>query len=88
MKGRGSEWRLAEKPTLKYLQTLGYDFIDPSQHASLRDGENQTIFRPHLVDALERLNGISRADAEAAALPRAHFGPASGRNCRAGCASV
>lgn len=67
MKGRGSEWRLAEKPTLKYLQTLGYDFIDPSQHASLRDGENQTIFRPHLVDALERLNGISRADAEAAA---------------------
>lgn len=67
MKGRGSEWRLAEKPTLQYLQTLGYEFVDPAQHASLRDGDNQTIFRAHLVQALKRLNGISLADAEAAA---------------------
>lgn len=67
MKGRGSEWRLAEKPTLQYLQMLGYEFIEPSDHASLRDSENQTIFRPHLVEALQRLNGISTADAEAAA---------------------
>lgn len=67
MKGRGSEWKLAEKPTLQYLQSIGYEFIDPSQHATLRDGENQTIFRPHLVQALMRLNGINQADAEAAA---------------------
>lgn len=67
MKGRGGEWRLAEMPTMQYLQTLGYFFVDPSQHGSLREGENQTIFRPQLVDALQRLNGISRADAEAAA---------------------
>ena len=67
MKGRGTEWRLAEKPTLEYLQTLGYQFIEPEEHASLRDSENQTIFRPHLVAALQRVNGISASDAEAAA---------------------
>lgn len=67
MKGRGTEWRLAEKPTLEYLQTLGYQFIEPDEHAALRDGENQTIFRPHLVAALQKINGISESDAEAAA---------------------
>jgi type I restriction enzyme R subunit len=67
MKGRGTEWRLAEKPTLEYLQTLGYQFVEPEEHAALRDGENQTIFRPHLVAALQKLNGISELDAEAAA---------------------
>lgn len=67
MKGRGTEWRLAEKPTLEYLQTLGYEFVAPAEHAALRDAENLTIFRPHLVDALRKLNDISLADAEAAA---------------------
>ena len=67
MKGRGSEWKLAEKPTLQYLQSIGYEFINPTLHGSLRDGENQTIFRPNLVQALMRLNGITKADAEAAA---------------------
>jgi type I restriction enzyme R subunit len=67
MKGRGTEWRLAEKPTLEYLQTLGYQFIKPEEHAALRDGENQTIFRPHLIAALKKLNNISESDAEAAA---------------------
>lgn len=67
MQGRGSEWRLAEKPTLQYLETLGYAYVTPSEHAHLRGGDNQTIFRPHLVKALQRLNDISTADAEAAA---------------------
>ena len=67
MKGRGNEWRLAEKPTLEYLQSLGYQFIPPEQHASLRDGENQTIFRSQVVAALKKLNDISDSDAEAAA---------------------
>jgi type I restriction enzyme R subunit len=67
MQGRGTEWRLAEKPTLEYLQTLGYRFVPPEEHETLRTSENQTIFRPHLVAALQRLNGISAADAEAAA---------------------
>lgn len=67
MKGRGTEWRLAEKPTLEYLLTLGYQFVAPQEHTALRDSENQTIFRAHLVAALKRLNGISESDAEAAA---------------------
>ncbi len=67
MMSHGAEWTFAEKPTLQHLQRLGYEFIDPSQHASLRDSDNQTIFRPHLVEAIRRLNSISLADAEAAA---------------------
>lgn len=66
MKRRGTEWRLAEKPTLEYLQSLGYSFVAPEEHATLRDGENQTIFRPHLIAALQKLNGISQTDAESA----------------------
>ena len=63
MKGRGTEWRLAEKPTLEYLQTLGYQFIEPDEHAALRDGENQTIFRPHLAAALHKsLMAVSGGD--------------------------
>lgn len=67
MEGRGTEWRLTEKPAMEYLQSLGYQFVAPEEHATLRDGDNQTIFRPHLVAALQKLNGISLADAEAAA---------------------
>lgn len=66
MKGKGAEWKLAEKPTLQYLQTLGYEFIDPSEHDSLRASPNLTLFKPHLVEALQRLNNISQSDAEAA----------------------
>ena len=67
MQGHGTEWHLAEKPALEYLQSLGYEFVPPEEHHLLRDGENQTIFRPHLVAALQKLNAISRDDAEAAA---------------------
>lgn len=67
MKGKGSEWRLAEKPTLKYLTSLGFEFIAPEKHEALRASQNQVLFRPHLVAAIERLNGVSPADAEAAA---------------------
>ena len=67
MKGRGTEWHLAEKPALEYLQTLGYEFVAKEEHAALRGSENQVIFRPHLITALQRLNGISEQDATAAA---------------------
>lgn len=62
----GSEWQLAEKPTIEFLKSLKYDFIKPSEHRSLRDGENQVLFRPHLVDAIKRLNNLSEEDAQAA----------------------
>ncbi|MDN7125211.1 HsdR family type I site-specific deoxyribonuclease [Pseudidiomarina sp. 1APP75-32.1] len=67
MKGRGTEWHFAEKPILEYLLTLGYEFAGKEQHPALRGSENQVIFRPHLIAALQRLNGISEQDAIAAA---------------------
>jgi hypothetical protein len=45
---------------------MGYGFVAPADHAGLRDGENQVLFRPHLVEALMRINGIDRVPAEAA----------------------
>lgn len=62
----GSEYQLAEKPTIDALVSIGYDFVPKAAHGDLRDGENQVLFRPLLVQALQRLNGISEADAQAA----------------------
>jgi len=60
------EWHLAEKPTLACLEGMGYAVVPPSEHAALRDGDNQVLFRPHLVDAIKRINGLCDADANAA----------------------
>ena len=62
----GAEWRLAEKPTIDALQSMGYSFVPKADHDGLRDSDNQVIFRPYLINALQRLNGISEADARAA----------------------
>ena len=62
----GPEWQFAERPAIEHLQAMGYGFVAPSEHASLRDGENHVLFRPHLTEALMRINGIDRASAEAA----------------------
>lgn len=62
----GMEWLLAEKPTLDCLAGMGYTVVPPSEHAALRDGDNQVLFRPHLVDAIRRINDVSEADANAA----------------------
>ncbi|KJS39991.1 MAG: restriction endonuclease subunit R [Rhodospirillaceae bacterium BRH_c57] len=61
----GMEWLLAEKPTITCLEGMGYVFVPPSEHAALRDGDNQVLFRAYLVDALKRINGIGDADANA-----------------------
>lgn len=63
---QGPEWHFAERPTIEHLKAMGYGFVAPAEHASLRDGENQVLFRPQLIDALMRINGIDRASAEAA----------------------
>lgn len=63
----GMEWLLAEQPTLACLEGLGYRFVPPSDHARLRDGDNQVLLRPHLVEAIKRINGLTEADAQAAA---------------------
>lgn len=63
---QGMEWHLAEQPTVACLEGMGYHFVPPEDHATLRDGENQVLFRPHLVEAIRRINGVSLADAQAA----------------------
>lgn len=60
------EWYLAERPTIACLEDMGYHFIPPEEHAALRDSENRVLFRPHLVEAIRRINGVSLADAQAA----------------------
>jgi len=62
----GPEWHFAERPTIEHLKVMGYGFVAPAQHASLREGENQVLFRPQLIEALMRINGIDRTSAEAA----------------------
>lgn len=62
----GPEWQFAERPAIEHLQAMGYGFVAPSEHAALRDGENHVLFRPHLTEALMRINGIDSASAEAA----------------------
>ncbi len=62
----GPEWHFAERPTIEHLKAMGYGFVVPAEHASLREGENQVLFRPQLIDALMRINGIDRPSAEAA----------------------
>lgn len=62
----GMEWHLAEQPTIACLEGMGYRFVPPEEHATLRDGENQVLFRPHLVEAIQRINGVSPVDAQAA----------------------
>lgn len=60
------EWHLAEQPTLERLKGMGYTFVPPGDHPSLRSGDNQVLFRPHLVEAIRRINDVSDADAQAA----------------------
>lgn len=62
----GPEWHFAERPTIEHLQAMGYGLVAPAEHATLRESENQVLFRPHLVEALIRINRIDRASAEAA----------------------
>ncbi len=62
----GPEWHFAERPTIEHLKAIGYGFVAPAEHAALRDGENQVLFRPQLTEALMRINGIDRISAEAA----------------------
>ncbi|WP_377848932.1 type I restriction endonuclease subunit R [Bosea sp. UC22_33] len=45
---------------------MGYAVVPSSNHVALRDGDNQVLFRPDLIEALKRINGISDADANAA----------------------
>lgn len=62
-----TEYTLVEKPIIKGLgaMTPSYRYIHPSAHPGLRSGENEVLFKPVLVEALIRINGIDETTAEA-----------------------
>jgi type I restriction enzyme R subunit len=60
-----SEYRLAEKPTLDALIAMGYRPLSPEAALAIREEENRVILKSVLVEALQALNGIGAADAEA-----------------------
>jgi type I restriction enzyme, R subunit len=62
----GPEWHFAERPTIEHLQAMGYGYVPVVEHGALREADNQVLFRPQLIDALMRINGIGREAAEAA----------------------
>ena len=59
------EYTLAEKPTIDRLGRLGYNYLHPDDHDEHRDGENHVILRPVLIEAIQRINGVSEEVARA-----------------------
>ncbi|MDP2314018.1 MAG: HsdR family type I site-specific deoxyribonuclease [Pseudomonadota bacterium] len=61
-----NEYTLVEKPLLDVLTgAYGYRRIHPREHPTLRARENEVLFRPLLIAALVRINGIPTDTAEA-----------------------
>ncbi len=60
-----SEYRLAEKPALDMLETLGWQPLSSDIALAMRQEENRVILKPVLVDTLREINGIGAEDAEA-----------------------
>jgi type I restriction enzyme R subunit len=60
-----SEYRLAEKPAMEVLASLGYQPLAPEVALAMRVEENRVILKPVLIAALQALNGIGAGDAEA-----------------------
>ena len=70
-----TEYTLVERPILDTLTgQYGYRYIHPDEHPSLRSRENEVLFRPLLIEALVRINGIPRDAAEAADMSRQRAG--------------
>lgn len=60
-----SEYRLAERPAVEALAAMGYLNVSPDAALVMRGEENRVILRLTMIAALQKLNGISGADAEA-----------------------
>jgi type I restriction enzyme R subunit len=61
-----NEYTLVEKPILDTLTgQYGYRYIHPDEHPRLRSRENEVLFRPLVIEALVRINGIPESTAEA-----------------------
>ncbi len=61
-----NEYTLVEKPILDTLTgQYGYRYIHPAEHENLRTRENEVLFKPLLINALVRINGIPTSTVEA-----------------------
>ena len=56
---------VVERPIIEQLVGLGYAYVHPNAHASLRERKNEVLFQPHFLEAVQKINGISEADARA-----------------------
>ena len=55
-----NEYSLVEKPILDALTgRYAYRYIRPHEHPTLRERENEVLFKPVLVAALVRINGLA-----------------------------
>ncbi len=59
------EYTLAEKPILKYLQTIGYEWKHPELNEDARDGLNNTILRDVFISSICKINDIDEDTARA-----------------------
>ena len=63
-----SEYHSVEKPLIKTLGKLGWDFITQAENLSLRDGSVDEVFlKPYVIDALMKHNahkGLDKDDCE------------------------
>lgn len=59
-----SEYKLVEKPIIEFLQGLGYEYIHHNEHPKLRQAENLVLFKPHVVEAIQRINNVDKLSAE------------------------
>jgi type I restriction enzyme, R subunit len=54
----GPEFGLVEQPAIDVLTGLGYEFLPGEQNEVVRDGLNQVLLRDHVIDTVQRLNGL------------------------------
>ena len=63
-----SEYHSVEKPLIKTINKLGWDFITQAENLSLRDGSTDEVFlKPYVIDALMKHNahkGLDKDDCE------------------------
>lgn len=58
-----SEYHSVEKPLIKTLGKLGWDFITQAENLSLRDGSTDEVFlKPYVIDALMKHNAHKGLD--------------------------
>lgn len=60
-----TEHHLAEHPTLRTLEALGYAYLPPAEAAAQRDGPNHVLLRSSLVKSIQRINQVSNDVAQA-----------------------